>query len=259
LRGLHWKICALHGQIGAHARASGPGTRRRDVTRTRVHVSPPCITVLWPGLKVWAWPRHALTSRASLGAASTGIAACHAACTRARGAVLAPTAHARRGSAPYRALMRRGALAAKRPHPRALSYKNLPLSLPRVSPCPPPQASIFLRSLPPPAKASNLFPRTQRSSHGRALIFPASSLAGTRAAAGALPPLAGATSGHATTTNQLRVRPIARLCRLFICPGPTSPPENSSPLLRAWMWTSRGISVNQGPYCNRSHLSFLTS
>jgi hypothetical protein len=128
--------------------------RRRAHTRPLVAAtSPPCVAIV--RLKVCAWPRYASASRASLGAASAGVAACHATCTRARDAVLAPAAPARRGSASYCALKRRGALAAKRPHPRALGYKKPPPSPSRVSP--PSAAAIAAAAgehLPPLAPAA---------------------------------------------------------------------------------------------------------
>jgi hypothetical protein len=103
-----------------HARAS---TRRR---RAPPYHGPTWELALERGLRRLV--------RALRVAASARASACHTTCTRARGVVFVPAAHARRGPAPYYTLMRRGALAAKRPHPRALGYKKPPPSPPVCEP-----------------------------------------------------------------------------------------------------------------------------
>jgi hypothetical protein len=80
-------------------------------------------------------------------------------------------------------------LATKQGHLcTSLAINSPPSQLLRVSsPLPPPQESTPLRSLPPPAKVSELLPRPHSSFHRSSLPCISLNLARTRAAAGTLP------------------------------------------------------------------------
>jgi hypothetical protein len=109
-----------------------------------------------------------------------------------RGAIGSTAAHARHGHH-NRALKRRTSSASKRGSSAHVGYKRAPLSSlvhghrRHRSAIAAASVSFPLRSLPPPVKASTLFPRPPGSSHGHLLNFPTSSLTGNRAPAGAPP------------------------------------------------------------------------
>jgi hypothetical protein len=66
-------------------------------------------------------------------------------------------------------------------------------------------------------------PRQRPSARGRATTNPP-------------PPLACNISSRSTATNREGVRPIAALCHLFACVGPTSPAVSLPPPPRVPLW-----------------------
>jgi hypothetical protein len=143
-----------------------------------------------------------------------------------------------------------------------------PFSSPMWAPPPPIRHCRHLNELPPPLtpaadKASTIFPRPPSSSHGYLLNIPAMSLAENRAPAGAAatssPPLAGATTGHATANNRPVVSPNTLQCHMFTSYSRRSPPASPAMPPRAQLWNPEGIFVNHGYSCNRSNLSFFAN